>query len=115
VSANAASAQSSVSPGGALIVGNAELPTPLNQLPDANIQMMKHQHQANQKRFDAVNLLRRQRISDESAQLLALTRDLKTKLERVGNERIPPALVRESEVIELLAHDVQEKMLVTVQ
>lgn len=115
LAAHAAAAQASVAPGGALIVSKADLPTPINQPPDANVQMMKHQDQDDQKRFDAVNNLRRQRITEEASQLLTLARDLQARLDKVGKDQVPAALIRDSEMIELLAHDVQQKMVLTVQ
>jgi hypothetical protein len=67
-----------------------------------------------QQNFDAANALRTKQIIDDTTKLLILSRDLKAKTDKIGNEPLPKILVREAEVIELLAHDVQRKMKLTV-
>ncbi|MGA8042719.1 MAG: hypothetical protein WCA37_07950 [Terracidiphilus sp.] len=64
--------------------------------------------------FEKANTERMREIDDESVKLLILTRDLKAKMDRAGKGQLPPEVVREAEVIEILARDVQEKMKLTV-
>jgi len=85
-----------------------------NHLPDVNDQMKMREDETKKQNFDAVNALRTQQIADDTAKLLILTKDLKVQMEKVGDEPLPPRLVREAEVIEILAHDVQTKMTLTV-
>ncbi len=64
--------------------------------------------------FDAANALREKQIDDESTKLLILADDLKRQMDKLGNRPVSGRLLREAEVIELLAHDVQTKMTMTV-
>jgi hypothetical protein len=64
--------------------------------------------------FDAANAARKLQIDDETNRLLILARDLKEKTDKMGSGRLPAQLVREAEVIELLANDVKQKMKLTV-
>lgn len=85
-----------------------------NRLPDVNDQMKMNQQRAKQLNFDAANAARAQQINDDATKLLILARDLNAEVERVGGNRVPSKLLREAEVIALLARDVQNKMVVTV-
>lgn len=85
-----------------------------NNLPDANGIMLMNQKQNQRRNFDAVNALRTQQIQDESAKLLILAKDLKTQMDILGDKPLPDRLVREAQVIELLARDVHTKMTLTV-
>jgi hypothetical protein len=85
-----------------------------NRPPDANEQMQMralHQRASN---FDAANALRKKQIDDESMKLLILASDLKKQMDKLGNQPPSSRLLREAEVIELLAHDVQTRMVLTV-
>jgi hypothetical protein len=86
-----------------------------NHLPDANDRMLLNEKQEKRQNFDAVNALREQQISDETVKLLILAKDLRAQMEKIGDKPLPERLVREAEVIELLAHDVQKKMTLTVK
>ena len=85
-----------------------------NRPPDANEQMQMRQKNAKKQDFDTVNALRIKQINDDATKLLILTRDLNEKMSKLGKEPMPPNLVREAEVIEMLAHDVEQKMTLTV-
>lgn len=86
-----------------------------NRSPDANDRMIMDQAAQKRKNFDAANELREKQINDESTKLLILAADLKTQMDKLGDEPPPEKLLREAEVIELLAHDVQSKMTMTVK
>lgn len=85
-----------------------------NRLPDVNDQMEMREQLTKKKNFDAANALRTKQIADDTIKLLILTRDLKAKLDKLGNDPLTPELIRETEVIAILAHDVQKKMKLTV-
>lgn len=85
-----------------------------NRPPDANDQMRMQLQEVKRQNFDAANAERMRQIADESKKLILLTKDLHAKMEKIGKEPLPAELEREAEVIELLAHDVQEKMKLTV-
>ncbi len=91
-----------------------DLPTPINQPPDANAQMKARERQNVRRNFDRANALRMRQIADESTKLLILTTDLKLQMDKTENKPLPPDLIREIEVIRILAHDVQTKMTLTV-
>lgn len=84
-----------------------------NRPPDANDQMVMQQRQAKQQKFEAANAERKRALDSDSAKLLILARDLNAEVEKLGNHPLPARLVREAEVIEILAHDVQTKMKLT--
>lgn len=114
VSAHSGMAQGSTTPGGALRTDKVDLPTPINQPPDVNTQMKSREHKIGQRNFDAANAIRQRRIADETLKLLILTRDLKSQMDQLGDQPLPASLMREAEVIEILAHDVQAKMTLIV-
>ena len=41
-------------------------------------------------------------------------RDLKAQMDKIGDMPFPPMLIREAQVIQILAHDVQAKMTLTI-
>jgi len=85
-----------------------------NRPPDANDQMKMKDALQRAQNFDAANALRQKQIDDESTKLLILANDLKQQMDKLGNRPVSDRLLREAEVIELLAHDVQTKMTMTV-
>jgi hypothetical protein len=107
-------AQSSSPAGGVLRTDKADLPTAIHQPPDANAQMRAHDRRTRRKMLDAVNAARIQQIADETAKLLLLARDLRGQIDLVGAKPLPKLLIREAEVIEKLARDVQARMTLTV-
>ncbi len=64
--------------------------------------------------LDAANAARKRVIDDETEKLLILARDLKAKTDSLDKGPLTPTMVREAEVIEMLANDVKEKMKLTV-
>lgn len=85
-----------------------------NRPPDANDQMIMQEKKLTKQNFDAANTERKRQIDVESLKLLILTRDLKAKMDKIGESPLPVEMMREAEMIEILAHDVQEKMKLTV-
>jgi hypothetical protein len=86
-----------------------------NHLPDVNDRMIMNETQKKRQNFDAANTLRQKQIDDETVKLLILAKDLKEEMDRLGDKPLPDKLMREAEVIELLAHDVQKKMTLIVK
>ena len=72
------------------------------------------QRNTKRRNLDAANAARKRVIDDETNKLLILARDLKAKTDNLGNGMLTPTMVREAEVIEILANDVKEKMKLTV-
>ena len=104
---------SSGTPGG-IRTDRVNVPSPINQPPDANAQLRARHRRGDQLNFDAANALRQQQITDEATKLLILARDLNFQLERLGGDPPSARLMREIEVIERIAHAVQQKMTLTV-
>jgi len=93
------------------------LPIPNTQpdrLPDANQQMKMREQQAKKQNFEAVNAERTKIIADESALLLKLATDLKTEVDKTNEDTLSLNVIRKAEMVEKLAHDVKEKMKLTV-
>ncbi len=65
---------------------------------------------ARRRNLNAANAARKRVIDDETNKLLILARDLKAKTDSLGNGTLTPTMVREAEVIEILAKDVKAEM-----
>ena len=85
-----------------------------NRLPDVNDQMKMRQHQEKQQNFDQANAARKKELSDESAQLLTLAMALKAEVDKTNKDMLSLNVIRKADEIEKLAHNVKEKMKVTV-
>lgn len=84
------------------------------RVPDANQQNDINQQKADKENFEAINLARKKQIADESAMLLKLATDLKTEVDKTNKDTLSITVIRKAEAIEKLAHDVKEKMKVSV-
>lgn len=91
-----------------------DMPSPINQPPDAIAQLKSKHRQPNQLNFDAANALRQRQIMDEATKLFILARDVNAQLAHLGDQRPPDRLLLEIELIERFAHEVQRKMVLTV-
>ncbi|MDR3740737.1 MAG: hypothetical protein P4L40_17115 [Terracidiphilus sp.] len=85
-----------------------------NRPPDKNDQLLMKQKKQGARNFDVANALRRKQIDADSVKLLILANDLKKKVDALGDGPIPPQLLREAIVIELLARNVQSRMALAV-
>jgi hypothetical protein len=83
-----------------------------NRPPDANDIMLLRQQQVKRKNFDAANLERKRQLDEDSALLLKLVGELNTEISKASGEA--PDLMRKLDDIERLAHNLQEKMKLTV-
>jgi hypothetical protein len=114
VAALTCAAQPGSTPGGALRIDRAVLPTPINQPPDVNTQMEMHDQHGKQQSFAAANAERRRQISQDSEKLLRLAADLNADVSRKISCPLPPNLIRKIDELEKLAHIVKEKMKLSV-
>jgi hypothetical protein len=85
-----------------------------NRLPDANQQMKMRDTQVKQQSFDAANTERKKQLSDDSSKLLTLAMALKAEVDKTNKDMLSLNVIRKADEIEKLAHDVKEKMKVTV-
>jgi hypothetical protein len=97
--------------------GNTDRPYLLpeaNRLPDVNDQMKMREQLAKQQNFEAANAERRKQIADDSARLLKLANDLKAEVDKTTKDMLSLTVIRKADEIERLAHNMKEKMKLTV-
>jgi hypothetical protein len=85
-----------------------------NRPPDANAQMTMRDQQAKKQNFEAANLERKRQITDDSARLLKLANDLKAEVDKTSKDTLSIGVIRKADEIERLAHNVKEKMKLTI-
>lgn len=108
-----ARSQTATAPGGVLRTDKVDLPTAINQPPDANVQMEEREQRAKTQNFAAANAERKKQIADDSAKLLKLAADLKAEVDKTNKEMLSLNVIRKANEIERLAHRVKEKMKLT--
>jgi hypothetical protein len=86
----------------------------LTALPDANTQMQMHDQQSKAQSFAAANAERKKQIAEDTAKLLKLANDLKSEVEKTNKDTLSLNVIRKADEIERLAHNVKEKMKLTV-
>ena len=114
LSALTGAAQNPTTPGGALRMDRVDLPTPNNQPPDPNAQMLMRDQQSKQRNFAAVNAERKKQIAEDSAKLMKLAADLRAEVDKTTKDTLSLNVIRQADEIEKLAHSVKEKMKLTV-
>jgi hypothetical protein len=107
-------AQTQAEPGGKLRMDKVDDPTPINQPPDANTQMLLRERSVKRQNFSAANTERRRQIAEDTAKLTRLAADLKDEIEKAAGDTLSIAVIRKADEIEKLAHSVKEKMKLTV-
>lgn len=90
------------------------IPSPVNQPPDAVSQTAMRGQTPKAKNLVAINLERRKQIAADTTRLIKLAEDLKADLESASNDALSMALVNKAAEIEKLAHEVKEKMKLTL-
>jgi len=85
-----------------------------NRVPDANQVMKMREQQAKKKIFQAANIERKRQLAEDSALLLKLAEELNTEVAKASTDTLSPTEMRKIEDIERLAHNVQQKMKLTV-
>jgi hypothetical protein len=106
-------AQGGQTPGGTVSLGKAGLPTPINQPPDANMQMKLREQQGLEQSFAAANAERRKQIAADTTKLMKLASELKALIDKSAEDPFSPRAMRQVDEIEKLAHGVKEKMKLT--
>jgi hypothetical protein len=85
-----------------------------NRLPDVNQQMEMREQQNKTQNYTAANVERRKQIADDSTRLLKLATDLKAEVDKTSKDTLSLSVIRRADEIERLAHNVKEKMKLTV-
>src|SRR5215471_3689663 len=109
--------------GGVVTVGSQQLPTlPTPARPSAPVSPGQAPNPSDDNDQDAMarramvqqaqrrNDQRQQQIVSDTAKLVTLTQQLKTELEKSGNNQMSAAAIKKAEEIEKLAKSVKEKM-----
>jgi hypothetical protein len=91
-----------------------DLPTPINQPPDPNTQMKMREQQSKQQNYAGANSERKKQIAEDSGRLLKLAADLKAEVDKISKDTLSLNVIRKADEIEKLAHNVKEKMKLTV-
>src|SRR5579863_902315 len=81
---------------------------------DANQLMKLKDQQAKRKSYDAANAERKRQLTEDSALLLKLVEELRDEVVGVSSDASSVTLMRKIEEIERIAHNVQQKMKLTV-
>jgi hypothetical protein len=89
-------------------------PPSVTRIPDANTQNDINTQQTQQQSFDAANAERKKQIAEDSAKLLKLATDLKAEVDKTSKDTLSLNVIRKADEIEKLAHNVKEKMKLTV-
>lgn len=86
----------------------------VSTMPDANDQMKMREELVKHLDFQAANTERKKQIDTDSAVLLKLAADLRAEADLTTSEKLTTDSIRKADEIERLAHNVQEKMKLTV-
>jgi len=81
---------------------------------DPNQQMEMRERNEKHVSFEAANAARKKQIDEDTAKLLLFAKDLKAAMDKASDGKISERMIREAEVIELLARNVQTRMKLTV-
>lgn len=103
-------AQNGATPNPCRSIHNPVLTAP----PDPNLQMELRQQQTSTKDFAAANVERKKQISDDSTKLLKLATELKGEVDKTTKDTLSLGVIHKADEIEKLAHDLKEKMKLTV-
>jgi hypothetical protein len=96
--------------GGPLRTDKIDLPTAINQPPDANAQIQMREEQTKPQDYAAANTERRRQIAEDTSRLLKMAAQLKAEVDKTNKDTLSLNVIREAEDIERLAHGVKEKM-----
>jgi hypothetical protein len=89
-------------------------PPSVTRIPDANAQSDINAQKSQQQSFEAANLERKKQIADDSAKLLKLATELKAEVDKTSKDTLSLNVIRKADEIEKLAHDVKEKMKLSI-
>jgi hypothetical protein len=82
--------------------------------PDSNRVNDINQQQTDKQKFEAANAERKKQINDDTAKLLKLATELKAEVDKTDKDTLSIGVIRKAEEIEKLAHNVKDKMKLTV-
>jgi ribosomal protein L9 len=89
-------------------------PPAIVRAPDVNAQNDINEQNNKQQKFEAANAERKRQINDDSAKLFKLATELKAEVDKTDKDTLSIGVIRKADAIEKLAHDLKEKMKLTV-
>jgi hypothetical protein len=92
----------------------ADVRSEASQPQDANAPAATHEQQAKKQNIDTAGVERKRQIADDSARLLKLANDLKSEVDKTSKDTLSLGVIRKADEIERLAHNVKEKMKLTL-
>ena len=90
------------------------MPPEANSLPNVNDQMRMREQKTAKQNFDAINLVRKKQIAEDSNNLVTVAMALKAEVDSTTTKKFSPTALHKVERIERVAHDVKQKMQLTV-
>lgn len=111
---------------GALFPGHAQTPQPgsrvpkpligpeANRLPDANERMEMQEGLQHEVKYSAANAERLRQMERESENLVTMAMALKAEVDSTPANQISANAIRKAEVIERMAHGIEERMKLTI-
>ena len=91
-----------------------EMPPLPSRMPGANDQMRMREERTKTQNFEAANNERKRQIAEDSAKLLKLATELKAEVDKTTKDMLSLTVIRKADEIERLAHNVKDKMKLTV-
>jgi len=85
-----------------------------SRMPGANDQMRMREERTKTQNFEAANNERKRQIAEDSAKLLKLATELKAEVDKTTKDMLSLTVIRKADEIERLAHNVKDKMKLTV-
>jgi hypothetical protein len=90
------------------------IPPEMTRIPDSNQVNNINAQQTQKQNYEAANAARKKLIAEDSANLLKLATDLKAEVDKTNKDTLSLSVIRKADEIEKLAHDIKEKMKLTV-
>jgi hypothetical protein len=90
------------------------LPPELSRIPDQNQANEINSQQAQKDSFEAANAERKKQIASDCAKLLKLATAMKSEVDKTSKDTLSLEVIRKADEIEKLAHDVKDKMKLSV-
>jgi hypothetical protein len=91
-----------------------QLPPDAVRVPDAVDQSKINEQNLDKQSFEVINAERKKQISNDSSQLLQLAIDLKAEVDKTSKDTLSVNVIRKADAIEKLAHNVKEKMKMSI-
>jgi hypothetical protein len=89
-------------------------PPEIVRAPDSNRRDEINQLKIQKQNFDAANTARKKLIDAESAELLKLATEIEAELDQSNSDTLSFETIRKAEEVERLAHDIKQRMKLTV-